>query len=646
LLRERVSLHREIAAALERSNRESFAVVESLAYHAWEAEDWTRAATYAARAARHAVALSAPREAVAHLDRAFTASERAGLEVAIDLYLVRGRANETLGEFQPADDDFTTALQKARAASDRKAEWDALHALGMLWAARDYSRAGDYRLEALSVARALDDGSLVAHSLNRVGNWCANLDEPHAGLPHHEEALAIFERLGDMAGVAETVDLIAMAHHVAGDQRASATHYERSVALFSQSADRRSLANALGILALCGGSYHVSSTTPFATPTIADELRAPRSVRLAREIGWRAGEAFLRFLIADALAWHGEYDRAIPMAREALEQAEEIEHVQWTAGALRVLGVLSLDLLDPRAALVHLEAAHRIAQKLGSRLWTRWIAAPLAVARVRTSDVTGAVDVLDDAERANGGHERVVPAGPDSTSLTLGERQLWLARAEVALAQRRPDVALEIADARLASENAANPDSELGVPYLRLVRANALVSLQRFDDAADTLDKARAEAMQQGARPQLWRVEAAFGHLHRLQRRRLEARRAFDAARAIADELGVKVPDDELRARFGKALDAVIPSGPAPSPRRAAKAALGGLTRRERDVAELVAHGKPNKVIARDLGIGERTVEGYVASALAKLGFGSRTQLAAWAVEKGILRPAASPSAR
>jgi DNA-binding CsgD family transcriptional regulator len=334
------------------------------------------------------------------------------------------------------------------------------------------------------------------------------------------------------------------------------------------------------------------------------------------------------------------------MAREALEQAEEIEHLQWTAGALRVLGVLSLDLLVPRAARAHLEAAHGIAQKLGSRLWTRWIAAPLAAARSRTSDVAGAIDVLDDAERAKGRHDRVVPAGPDSTSLTLGERQLWLARAEVALAQHRPDFALEIADARLASEDAANPDSELGVPYLRLVRADALVSLQRFDEAAHALEKARVEATQQGARPQLWRIEAAFGHLHRLQRRRLEARRAFDAARAIADELAAKVPDDELRARFGKALDGVIPSGPAPSPRRAAKAALGGLTRRERDVAELIARGKANKVIARDLGIGERTVEGYVASALGKLGFGSRTQLAAWAVEKGLLRTATSPSAR
>src|SRR5262249_22463169 len=60
LVRERVALHREIAAALEVANADALdSVVEALEYHAWEAGDWTRAAEYAARAARHAVALSA-----------------------------------------------------------------------------------------------------------------------------------------------------------------------------------------------------------------------------------------------------------------------------------------------------------------------------------------------------------------------------------------------------------------------------------------------------------------------------------------------------------------------------------------------------------------------------------------------------------
>jgi non-specific serine/threonine protein kinase len=66
---------------------------------------------------------------------------------------------------------------------------------------------------------------------------------------------------------------------------------------------------------------------------------------------------------------------------------------------------------------------------------------------------------------------------------------------------------------------------------------------------------------------------------------------------------------------------------------RKAREAFGGLTRRERDIARLVADGKTNKVIARELGIGERTVEGHVANALSKLGFASRAQLAAWIVD-------------
>lgn len=640
LARERVALHRQVADTLERVHASSLdAVVEALEYHAWEAGEWTRAADYATRAAGHALALSAPREAIAHLDRAFAASERAGVVVGTALYLARGRANETLGEFQRAHEDFTAALEMARTSANRGAEWEALHALGLLWAARDYSRAGEYRREALTASRATGTGSLIARSLNRVGNWHVNHEEPHAGLPHHEEALAIFEGLNDVAGVAETVDLIAMAHHVAGDQRAAAVHYERSVALFSAADDRRGLANALGLLALCGPSYHASSTTPFLTSRAAveAELRAPRSVQLARGIGWRPGEAFVRFLIADCLAWRGEYDRAIPMAREALAEAEEIEHLEWSAGSHRLLGVIALDLLALRDAREHLEAAHAIALRLGSRVWIRWTAAPLAVARARTSELHRATDLLDGAAALGGTmHDAADP------SLTLGERQLWLARAEIAMIARQPRSALDIVDARLAAEVAGDADSTLGVPKLTLLRGRALVALDRLDDAMEALDLARAQSAAQGARPIQWRIEAAIGHVHRLRRERLEARRAFDRAHAMAEELAATVPDDDTRATFRRELNALVPPAPPPSPKRAANAAFGGLTRRERDVARLVAQGKSNRAIARALGIGERTVEGYVASALGKLRFASRTQLATWVVEKNLHSPAVS----
>jgi DNA-binding CsgD family transcriptional regulator len=64
------------------------------------------------------------------------------------------------------------------------------------------------------------------------------------------------------------------------------------------------------------------------------------------------------------------------------------------------------------------------------------------------------------------------------------------------------------------------------------------------------------------------------------------------------------------------------------------------LTAREREVAALIALGKSNQEIADRLFVGRRTVETYVSEALAKLGFTSRSQIAVWAVESGLVEMA------
>ena len=61
--------------------------------------------------------------------------------------------------------------------------------------------------------------------------------------------------------------------------------------------------------------------------------------------------------------------------------------------------------------------------------------------------------------------------------------------------------------------------------------------------------------------------------------------------------------------------------------------ALDGLTRRESDVAWLVAEGMTNKRIAARLSVSVRTVESHVNNAMAKLEYQTRTQLAAWVLE-------------
>jgi DNA-binding NarL/FixJ family response regulator len=69
-------------------------------------------------------------------------------------------------------------------------------------------------------------------------------------------------------------------------------------------------------------------------------------------------------------------------------------------------------------------------------------------------------------------------------------------------------------------------------------------------------------------------------------------------------------------------------------PRLAGKQEYGGLSPREREVTLLIAKGKSNRQIAETLVISERTVTTHVANILSKLGFNSRAQVAAWAVER------------
>jgi predicted ATPase/DNA-binding CsgD family transcriptional regulator len=66
----------------------------------------------------------------------------------------------------------------------------------------------------------------------------------------------------------------------------------------------------------------------------------------------------------------------------------------------------------------------------------------------------------------------------------------------------------------------------------------------------------------------------------------------------------------------------------------AAAALPGMLTPRECQVAALVADGHSNKAIAEELFISPATAARHVANILAKLGFSSRTQIAAWAAAR------------
>jgi non-specific serine/threonine protein kinase len=94
--------------------------------------------------------------------------------------------------------------------------------------------------------------------------------------------------------------------------------------------------------------------------------------------------------------------------------------------------------------------------------------------------------------------------------------------------------------------------------------------------------------------------------------------------------------DDAVRF----ALDAELDEGPRP-----AQAAPSPLTKREREVADLVTEGLSNPQIAARLVISVRTAQGHVENILRKLGFSSRSMIAAWVTQRRLVEQAhlASP---
>jgi len=100
-----------------------------------------------------------------------------------------------------------------------------------------------------------------------------------------------------------------------------------------------------------------------------------------------------------------------------------------------------------------------------------------------------------------------------------------------------------------------------------------------------------------------------------------------ELARAVrAAHAGEALLDPAVAARL---VDAIAQPPGEPPPDR--------LTARERQVLELIGRGLSNKLIARELGISEKTVKTHVGHVLAKLGVTDRTQAALHAVRAGLV---------
>ncbi|WP_205789291.1 helix-turn-helix domain-containing protein, partial [Microbacterium sp. CPCC 204701] len=130
----------------------------------------------------------------------------------------------------------------------------------------------------------------------------------------------------------------------------------------------------------------------------------------------------------------------------------------------------------------------------------------------------------------------------------------------------------------------------------------------------------------------LRRAEASFRadrQPYELARVLLLLSRAHDMAGDAGAAAAASTEAHDILARLG-----------VPENRRTPAAQAGPLTPREREVLALVAQGAPNRRVAEQLFISEKTVGRHLANIYVKIGVGSRTAAAAWWHSGGSLRHA------
>ena len=613
--RERREFHRRVGQAIEQVAESSGGSgLEDLAYHFLEAGDWPRAVTYGERAGGRADALGAPASAVEQYARAIEAARRQPIPVPSRLYRARGMAYERLGDFEPARADYECALISARTEGDRVSECRGLLDLGFLWAGRDYERTRAYFDAALDLARTLDDARALALSLNRVGNWHVNVEQPAAGERLHREALALFERLDDSLGVAETLDLLGLAEYMQGNLLHAVHYLDRAISLFRDFDARAGLTSALAHRAVSVTTYH-SCTAP-TLPRFADEAEAmvTEAKQLARALGWRASEAFASMVLASVLGPRGAYARALAEARAALHIAEEIGHRQWICASRYVLGEIYRDVLALEHAGRELGTALDLARELGSGNWSTVATGSLVATFLAGGAVQSAVALLED------------PLTGSQRPETMGQRQLRLAAAEMALRQSEPLRALQLLECLRGTTRTA--------PAVELVRARALRAVGQVDEARTALLAAIELATSCGLMSILWRLHAEHAAVLDSLGRGQDAATARSDAVAIVEKLADGLTDVQLGQSFVAAARRAVGIA---APSRKVRRGPGDLTARELDVARLIALGKSNHAIASSLVLSERTVEDHVSRMLKKLGFRSRAEIAVWATQAGLL---------
>jgi tetratricopeptide (TPR) repeat protein len=511
-------------------------IAAHLAYHFSNAGDLQRAVKYYQLAGDIAMQGYATPEALELYTRAVRLAEESG-QITPELYQGRGLVYEILGDFEGARSDQSRALALAEAQDNAVAKWQSMLNLGMLWASRDYEQTGKFYQQALELARSWDEPDYLARSLNRIGNWYMNVDQPYEAVKYHHEALSIFTARQDQQEIANTLDLLGLSYGIGADVPKGCDYMSRAIQAYREMDDLKGLASSLSTMSI------MCAPVAETEIVIANSLTVPQSIQhaqealeITRQINWRSGEAFALACLSQGLEANGQLDAALAASQSAQEIAVEIKHSQWLTAGKIMAGYIFTTLYDYDRAMEILESALELAKTTGSINWVHEAAGVLSHIAVLEKQYEKAEAVLNSVLE------------PDSTPRTLGERMVWCVRAELALARGEAQTALHIIDQMYQDL----PLRETGytAPQVSLVRARAQVLLGLEQEALLELQGMRRTTQDFNARTMLWRCHIALHHLYLRLNRRQDASEEQAAALALITEMAGTLKDEAQRSHF------------------------------------------------------------------------------------------------
>lgn len=303
----------------------------------------------------------------------------------------------------------------------------------------------------------------------------------------------------------------------------------------------------------------------------------------------------------------GNLEAARRSADAALSLVPVLEGAERDAYAATIPGVLAIFEGDPEGALVHFPAAidgHHRSGDLSREV-------ELLVAQGFTLAVAG------DEGGTDASHQRVLEITQPRGEIWWRATSLWALGLS---AWRHGDPEGARADLEESLRLRRSMADSMGSVWALAALALAHADLGDLEGSAVLLGVVTSLTRAAGAPPSIFpELEDAL--------LACEERVARTLSTSAADRARQRGSSMDVAEATAFAL-----SEPAPA-QASAPSAWSILTRRERQVASLVADGLSNREIAASLVISERTAEGHVENVLMKLACTSRTQIAAWVAD-------------